>query len=64
MGSVMRPSNYHHDAIVDLTLDVTSLIDAQPLMWNVERLRQYIAELDVDIISNTRIHRNIADSLI
>lgn len=50
--------------MVDLTLDVSHLIDTHSLTWNVSRVCQLIAEPDVQIVLKTRIHRNREDNLI
>ncbi|CAG7894119.1 unnamed protein product [Brassica rapa] len=44
---------YREDAIVDLTLSVRDLINVNEGTWNIQRVREVIAEEDVGLVLNT-----------
>ena len=48
-----RPPMYREDAIVDLRLTVSDLIDSRVGSWNEPRIRELIAEEDVEHILQT-----------
>ena len=50
---VPRPPQYRQDAVVDLTLSVSDLINPIDGSWNIPRVREVIAEEDVDLVLNT-----------
>ncbi|WZZ14205.1 hypothetical protein YC2023_107294 [Brassica napus] len=63
IDTVPRPPNYRHDSVVDLTLTVDTLIDQQTGSWNVRRVRETIADDDVERVLATKIFRGKDDSL-
>ncbi|KAH0883486.1 hypothetical protein HID58_059582 [Brassica napus] len=52
------------DAIVDLTLRVSDLIDGQTGTWDHNLVRQLIIEEDVNLVLNTKLNLSRADKLI
>ena len=64
LPSVPRPPRYHQNAIVDLTLRVSDLIDGQTETWDHNLVRQLIDEEDVNLVLNTKINLSRADKLI
>ena len=50
-----RPPMYRQDAIVDLTLTVSDLIDSRVGSWSVPRIRELIVEEDVERVLQTPI---------
>ncbi|KAH0903850.1 hypothetical protein HID58_043353 [Brassica napus] len=52
------------NAIVDLTLRVSDLIDGQTGTWDHNLVRQLIDEEDVNLVLNTKINLSRADKLI
>ncbi|XP_013669307.1 uncharacterized mitochondrial protein AtMg00310-like [Brassica napus] len=48
MDKVPRPPMYRQDAMVDLTLNVSDLIDHQHGGWNLHRVREVIADEDIN----------------
>ncbi|CAG7896558.1 unnamed protein product, partial [Brassica rapa] len=64
LDSSPRPPMYRQDAVVDLTLSVNDLIDRHTSSWNADLVRQLIAEVDVDLVLNTKIVQSRDDSLI
>ena len=64
LSSAPRPPRYHQDAIVDLTLRVSDLIDDQTGTWDHNLVRQLIDEEDVNLVLNTKINLSRADKLI
>ncbi|KAG5383710.1 hypothetical protein IGI04_035180 [Brassica rapa subsp. trilocularis] len=62
-NTVPRPPNYRHDSVVDLTLTVDTLIDQQTGSWNFRRVRETIADDDVERVLATKIFRGKDDSL-
>ena len=64
LTSIPRPPRYHQDAIVDLTLRVSDLIDGQTGTWDHNLVRQLIIEEDVNLVLNTKLNLSRADKLI
>ena len=56
-----RPPRYNQDALVDLTLTVNELIIPQMGRWNVDLVRQLIADEDVERVLNTKINLSRTD---
>ncbi|KAF2594646.1 hypothetical protein F2Q70_00043738 [Brassica cretica] len=56
-----RPPRYNQDALVDLTLTVNELIIPQTGRWNVDLVRQLIADEDVERVLNTKINLSRTD---
>lgn len=63
-SSVPRPPRYRQDALVDLTLTVAALIDANTGSWNRNLVRQLIASEYVALVLNTKVHLSREDKLI
>ena len=63
MDKVPRPPIYRQDAMVDLTLNVSDLIDHQHGGWNLHRVREVIADEDINRVLATKICRQRQDSL-
>ncbi|XP_018512944.1 uncharacterized mitochondrial protein AtMg00310-like [Brassica rapa] len=64
LDSTPRPPMYRQDAVVDLTLSVNDLIDRHTSSWNADLVRQLIAEVDVDLVLNTKIVQSRDDSFV
>ena len=64
LTSIPRPPRYHQDAIVDLTLRVSDLIDGQTGTWDHNLVRQLIVKEDVNLVLNTKLNLSRADKLI
>lgn len=62
LDKLPRTPKYRHDAEVDLTLTVDRLIDQRSGKWDATRIRQIIAEEDVELVINTKINRQSRDS--
>lgn len=60
---IPRPPNYNQDVIVDLTLTVNDIIDANTGRWNAGLVRQLIAEEDVELVLNTKLHVSRLDCM-
>ena len=58
---VPRPPQYRQDAVVDLTLSVSDLINPIDGSWNIPRVREVIAEEDVDLVLNTGLDLSSQD---
>ncbi|KAF2608525.1 hypothetical protein F2Q68_00044751 [Brassica cretica] len=56
-----RPPRYNQDVLVDLTLTVNDLIILQTGRWNVDLVRQLIADEDVERVLNTKINLSRTD---
>ncbi|KAH0860322.1 hypothetical protein HID58_088583 [Brassica napus] len=54
----------HRITLVDLTLTVHDLIDAPSNSWNINLVRQVIAEEDVELVVNSKFAINRSDSVI
>lgn len=63
VDTIPRPPNYHQDALVDLTMTVSDLIDQDTGRWKVNLVRQLIAEEDVDRVLKVKPCLTRNDSL-
>lgn len=59
-----RPPMYRQDAVVDLTLTVQDLIDVPSNSWNIDVIRQLIAEEDVNLVINSKFCLSKLDDVI
>lgn len=60
--TIPRPPNYHPDAMVDLTMTVSDLLDQDTGLWNVNLIRQIVAEEDVERVLKVKPNLSRVDS--
>lgn len=64
MDTVPRHSQYWHDAVVDLTITVSDILDHHSRSWNVNLVRHLFADGDVELILNIKIFPSQSDSIV
>lgn len=64
LAPVPRPPKYRQEAIVDLTMNVSDLLDVQTGKWDPVLVRQFIEEEDVEFVLQTKTQRSRTDKRI
>lgn len=64
LDKVPRSPHYRQDAEVDLTLTVGDLMHPQGAGWNLQRIREIIAEEDISLILQTPSNVSRQDSVV
>lgn len=64
MDGTPRPPRYRQDAIVDLTLTVSDLLDSHRGSWDRQKVSEVIYEEDVDLVLNSSFNLSARGQLI
>ena len=64
IDGIPRPPRYQQEALVDLTMEVTDLIDIPSQSWNRHHVCQVIHEDDIELVLQTKLSLPRDDSLV